>query len=54
MKKIALGTTSQDKQRILTECLKTIGDSEYAIVPCDVSSGITEQPLDKRKYKAPR
>jgi len=47
MKKIALGTTSQNKQRILAECLKTMGHNEYAITPCDVSSGIVEQPLDE-------
>jgi non-canonical (house-cleaning) NTP pyrophosphatase len=47
MKKIALGTTSQNKQRILAEYLKTIGNSEYAIIPRNVSSGIAEQPLDE-------
>jgi non-canonical (house-cleaning) NTP pyrophosphatase len=47
MKKIALGTTSQNKQRILAEYLKTIREDEYAIALCDVSSGITEQPLDE-------
>lgn len=47
MRKIALGTTSQDKRRILAECLKTMGDSEYSVTSCDVSSGITEQPLDE-------
>lgn len=48
MKKIALGTTSQDKQRILAECLKKFQENdEYAITPCDVASGITDQPLDE-------
>lgn len=48
MRKIALGTTSQDKRRILIECLKTMGDSEYIVASCDVSSGIPEQPLDEK------
>lgn len=48
MKKIALGTTSQEKQRILSECLEKMQESgKYKIIPCDVSSGITDQPLDE-------
>lgn len=48
MKKIALGTTSQEKQRILSECIKNMQEiSEYEITPCDVSSDITDQPLDE-------
>lgn len=48
MKNIALGTTSQEKQRILSECLEKMKESgEYKIMPCDVSSGIADQPLDE-------
>lgn len=48
MKEIALGTTSQDKQCILAECLKKFQeDDEYVITLCDVASGITDQPLDE-------
>jgi non-canonical (house-cleaning) NTP pyrophosphatase len=47
MKKIALGSTSQDKRRILAECLKAIGENEYIITPHEASSGIAEQPLDE-------
>lgn len=43
MHKILLGTTSQSKLDIV----KSILHSDYEIVPVDVESGITDQPLDQ-------
>jgi inosine/xanthosine triphosphatase len=48
MKKIALGTISENKQRILAAYLKVFQkDNEYIIVPCDVASDIADQPLSE-------
>lgn len=47
MKKIALGTTSQNKRDILVKYLKAFRHEECIIVLCNVSSGIIEQPLNE-------
>jgi inosine/xanthosine triphosphatase len=43
--KIAIGTTSESKTAIVKAFFGDI--KNFMIVPCDVSSGITDQPLDE-------
>jgi non-canonical (house-cleaning) NTP pyrophosphatase len=43
---INLGTTSEDKRRIVDSVLKSALLNSYQLVPCNVSSGIADQPLD--------
>ncbi|MFW5853061.1 MAG: DUF84 family protein [Patescibacteria group bacterium] len=43
--KIAIGTTSENKTAIVKAFFGDI--KNFMIVPCDVSSGVTDQPLDE-------
>ncbi len=47
--KILLGSASSDKLQIVKDTFSDISDIE--VIPCEVSSGITEQPLDLETIK---
>lgn len=45
--KILIGTTSEQKRKIIENILER-SDSVFEIIPCEVDSGIVEQPLDEQ------
>lgn len=46
--KIAVGTQSQSKLEILQGAIRSIGIDDLELIPTDVDSGITYQPLDEK------